>query len=106
MASVKTFAKTSPLANEISLKDFVGLSPLPFGSEKGERSVKRTIWETKLGRIKAFFDEGTPQEQEDKALKVFLSSESAKELQFFIDGVGWEDIDDELDEPAVDKVIL
>jgi hypothetical protein len=106
MASVEKFAKTGPLANEISLKHFVGLSSVPFGPKKGERSVKRAIWETKLGRIKAFFDEDTPQEQEDKALTLFLSSESAKELQFLIDGVGWGAIDDELDEPAVDKVIL
>jgi hypothetical protein len=73
--------------------------------DERERNQKRQeIWDAKLKEVEELFDGGTLENDEDQALAILLSAESSKELIFYINALTWSELDDELDEPDLDRI--
>lgn len=93
----------------------ISQSALLFTASMGTNSLKHAIWKWKLARINGLFANDTDEAEEDNALALILSAESADELLFLIRGsatgvpnvsrtVGWPALDYELDQLDLNEI--
>jgi hypothetical protein len=73
-------------------------------SEQESARRRRELWDSRLSELEDLFDGGTDEEDEDKARSILLSADSSEELIFYIKAITWSELDDELDEPDLDKI--
>ena len=71
----------------------------------GEKSVRRAIWRYKLAKVNDLFEGATSEAEEDEALAIILSAESADEIIFLVNNLTWDGLDDDLDEPDLDRIL-
>lgn len=80
------------------------LSVLSFCLLHKTGSVQRAIWNTKLAHVRNLFDGGTNEDEEDEALAVVLGAESYPEIAFMVNSLGWDALDDDLDEHDLTEI--
>jgi len=71
----------------------------------GGKSVRRAIWEHKYKKVDDLFSGGTSEEKEDQALAIILSAESGDEAAHLVNKLTWDRLDDDLDEPDLDRIL-
>lgn len=98
MANVKPWAKTALGApvTPASVRIFCGVH--------NTKSVTRAIWDKKMDIVEDLFDGGTDEDDEDKALSIILNAESYGEIAFMANRLGWDALDDDLDEGDLTKI--
>jgi len=97
--SIRAFCRSVPTGSvQQAITEFINISEQEFE----RRRLK--LWDSRLSELEDLFGGGTDEEDEDKALSILLSAESSGEFTFYIKSITWSELDDELDEPDLDKI--